>query len=213
MAPCKKYILLLILILAYKSVRANQFQDIKETVLKVWEGVTALRDIANYFWSGVKNSKILDRHSETDEIDSPISDFESDEKKQIKQQLKFLATQGDTLLIDIHAVKDVIKDKLVQNVVGLHDLDQRLSEVYGHLYKIDKTYNSFKEYVAAEDGTYDLELLSKLAIDVVSAGSCGIKAHVVEMNALLCGQKSGLSIENTIDLLLQHFEVSFTLAK
>lgn len=209
MAHFKKYIFCSLLTFAYKSVEASPIKDIKETACLVWDGSTSVCDVAKYLWSGVENSKVLDQHSSRDMMDSPIANFTTEEKIEIDRHLKYLEAQSDYLMADIHAVKDVIKDKLVYNVAGLHDLNQGISQILTHVYKIDKSYSSFLDYYAADLSTYDSELLSKFAMDIVAPGTCGMAARLANIKALVIGNNQNLHIENIVDLLITHAEVKF----
>lgn len=197
MARFVQYVVLLLLALQYQIAVAIE----PLTMLAI---ATTVISLCQSLWENIEKSKLLDRHSSSDEIENPLYGGESDEEKLLKE-LRRIAAASNQVKKELHAVKDMLLGEVTIDIERLQKLTEILRKIFTNIVIIDNTYSDFLEYVE-NSKAYDSSLLIKFAEDALTEGPCGIVDVLRENNKHL--SRSIVGEPSVQDLIVENADVN-----
>ncbi|XP_016838122.2 uncharacterized protein LOC100118844 isoform X1 [Nasonia vitripennis] len=124
----------------------------------------------------------------------------------VLDQLLYLSKRRDQFKVDVEHYKNEEIEKITENIPPIVELLRRLSVVFVDSITIDKSYDSFLEYLTKPE-KYNRDMILKFAKDSLSENNCGLKHLITEIRTLLL--ESAVSSPSALTLLVRNNELFF----
>ncbi|OXU19716.1 hypothetical protein TSAR_014689 [Trichomalopsis sarcophagae] len=124
----------------------------------------------------------------------------------VLDQLQYLSKRRDQFKIDVEHYKNEEIEKITENIPPIVELLRRLSVVFVDSITIDKSYDSFLEYLTKPE-KYNRDMILKFAMDSLSENNCGLKHLITEIRTLLL--ESAVSSPSALTLFVRNSELFF----